>query len=106
MVSAFILLQQQRRNSILPHFLFVSTSNPLGFQHVGQILDTGQHPAQLGNAFHFTATPTRTNTPTATLFPVVTALPGTAGASIRNEDFPRSLVIVGGFSATALVSGG
>jgi hypothetical protein len=99
----------------LPYFLFLSASNPLGFQHVGQILDAGQHPAQLGNVFYFTATPTRThtptvtptrtNTPTATLLPVVTGLPGTGGAPIRNEDFPWSLVIAGGFSAIALVLG-
>jgi hypothetical protein len=60
--------------------LFLSASNLLGFQHVGQVLDTGQHPAQLGNIIHYTATPTRTNTPTATLLPVVTGLPGTGGA--------------------------
>jgi hypothetical protein len=60
--------------------LFLSASNPLSFQHVGQILDAGQHPAQLGNIFHYTATPIRTNTPTATLLPVVTGLPGTGGA--------------------------
>jgi hypothetical protein len=36
----------------------------------------------------------------------VTGLPSTGGAPIRNEDFPWSLlVIVGGFSAIALVLG-
>ena len=56
-----------------------------------------------------TATPTATQpggaTATATLLPVVTGLPSTGGAPIRNEDFPWSLVIVGGFSAIALVLG-
>jgi hypothetical protein len=32
-------------------------------------------------------------------------LPGSGGAPIRNEDFPWSVVIVGGFSAIALVLG-
>ena len=60
-----------------------------------------------------TATPISTPTPTgatatpppATLLPVVTGLPVAGGAPIRNEDFPWSLVIVGGFSAIALVLG-
>jgi type VI secretion system secreted protein VgrG len=42
----------------------------------------------------------------AALAGVVPGLPGTGGgAPIRNEDFPWSLVIVGGFSALALVFG-
>ncbi|MFA5874879.1 MAG: ice-binding family protein [Anaerolineales bacterium] len=52
-----------------------------------------------------TATPPGGATATATLLPVVTGLPYTGGAPIRNEDFPWSLVIVGGFSAIALVLG-
>jgi len=55
-----------------------------------------------------TVTPPTTATdtpPTATLLPVVTSLPGTGGAPIRSEGFPWSLVIVGGFSAMALVIG-
>jgi hypothetical protein len=43
--------------------------------------------------------------PTATHLPVFTALPGTGGAPIQNEDFPWSLVIAGGFSAIALFLG-
>jgi Ice-binding-like len=43
--------------------------------------------------------------PTATKLPVVTALPGTGGAPIQNEDFPWTLVIAGGFSAIALFLG-
>ncbi len=42
---------------------------------------------------------------TATRVPVVVGLPNTGGAPIRNEDFPWSLVIVGSFSAIALVLG-
>ena len=42
---------------------------------------------------------------TVTPLPVVTALPGTGGAPIRNQDFPWILVIIGGFSATALYLG-
>jgi hypothetical protein len=49
-----------------------------------------------------TATPVP---PTATKLPVVTALPGTGGAPIQNEDFPWTLVIAGGFSAIALFLG-
>jgi hypothetical protein len=54
-----------------------------------------------------TTKPTKKSTkkPTATLLPVVTGLPDTGGAPIRNEDFPWSLVIVGGFSVLALVFG-
>jgi type VI secretion system secreted protein VgrG len=52
-----------------------------------------------------TYTPTTTTTPTATRGPFITALPRTGGAPVRNEDFPWSLVIVGGFSAIALVFG-
>jgi hypothetical protein len=51
-----------------------------------------------------TSTPTR-RPPTATLLPIVTGLPGAGGGPIRNEDSPWSLVIVGGFSAIALVLG-
>ena len=53
------------------------------------------------------ATPTATSTkpPTATLLPVVTALPGTGGAPIRNDNLPWSLVIVAGFGAAALFLG-
>jgi hypothetical protein len=43
--------------------------------------------------------------PTATLLPVVTALPGTGGGPIQNEDFPWGLVIVGGLGAIALLFG-
>ncbi len=43
----------------------------------------------------------KTNTP----LPAVTALPGTGGGPIRNEDFPWSLVIVGGISVIALFLG-
>ena len=53
-----------------------------------------------------TGAPTATTAPpTETLLPVVTALPGTGGAPIRNEAFPWSLVIASGFSALALVLG-
>jgi hypothetical protein len=57
-----------------------------------------------------TTTPTVTGTrrpvaPTATLLPVIGGLPGTGGAPIRNENFPWSLVIVGGVSALALFLG-
>lgn len=54
--------------------------------------------------------PTATNTPappaaTATSLPVVTALPGTGGAPIRNDVSPWGLVIAGGLSAIALALG-
>jgi hypothetical protein len=53
-----------------------------------------------------TEAPTATTAaPTATNLPAVTALPGTGGAPIRNDVFPWSLVIAGGFSAIALVLG-
>ena len=54
-----------------------------------------------------TAAPTKTATarPTATLLPIVTGLPGAGGGPIRNQDSPWSLVILGGFSAIALVLG-
>jgi hypothetical protein len=42
---------------------------------------------------------------TLTLLPVVTGLPGTGGGPIRNEEFPWSLAIVGGFSALVLLLG-
>ncbi|HEX7395439.1 MAG TPA: ice-binding family protein [Anaerolineaceae bacterium] len=51
-----------------------------------------------------TSTPTR-QPATATLLPIVTGLPVAGGGPIRNADFPWSLVIVGGFSAIALVLG-
>jgi ice-binding like protein len=37
--------------------------------------------------------------------PAISGLPNTGGAPIRNEDFPWSLVVLGGFSAIALVLG-
>lgn len=53
-----------------------------------------------------TGAPTATTVaPTATQLPVVTALPPTGGAPIRNDGSPWSLVIAGGFSVIALVLG-
>ncbi|OGO41894.1 MAG: hypothetical protein A2W36_01855 [Chloroflexi bacterium RBG_16_58_14] len=46
-----------------------------------------------------------TKRPTKTPLPEVTGLPDTGGAPIRNEAFPWSLVVVGVFSAIALVFG-
>jgi hypothetical protein len=46
-----------------------------------------------------------TPAPTDTLLPVVTGLPGTGGAPIRNDGSPWGLLIVGGFSALALILG-
>jgi hypothetical protein len=43
--------------------------------------------------------------PAATDLPAVTALPGTGGAPIRNDDSPWGLLIAGGFSALALILG-
>ena len=43
--------------------------------------------------------------PKATLSAVVPGLPGTGGGPIRNEDFPWSLVIFGGFTVAALALG-
>jgi len=37
--------------------------------------------------------------------PAISGLPNTGGAPIRNEDFPWSLVVFGGFSAVALILG-
>ena len=37
--------------------------------------------------------------------PAISGLPNTGGAPIRNEDFPWSLVVFGGFSAIALILG-
>ena len=48
--------------------------------------------------------PTSTARPRATK-PAISGLPNTGGAPIRNEDFPWSLVVLGGFSAIALVLG-
>jgi hypothetical protein len=60
----------------------------------------------------FTPTPTFTPTstptkvpPTATLLPKVTGLPSTGGGPIRNDNFPWSLVILGGLCAIALFLG-
>jgi hypothetical protein len=57
-----------------------------------------------------TVPPTATNTqappaPTATNLPVVTALPGTGGAPIRNDVSPWGVFIAGGLSAIALALG-
>jgi hypothetical protein len=53
-----------------------------------------------------TAAPTATTAaPTDTPLPAVTALPGTGGAPIRNDNSPLGLVIAGSFSAIALVLG-
>jgi hypothetical protein len=67
---------------------------------------TGAPTATTGAPTATTAAPTATTAaPTATSLPVVTALPGTGGAPIRNDDSPLGLVIAGGFSAIALVLG-
>ena len=42
---------------------------------------------------------------TATPLPTIAGLPSTGGAPIQNDNFPWSLVIIGGFSAIALVLG-
>jgi hypothetical protein len=60
-----------------------------------------QQPGATATATTPGATPTN-RPPTNTPLPVVTSLPGTGGGPIRNEDFPWSLVILGGFSAIAL----
>ena len=54
-----------------------------------------------------TATATRrpTATATATLLPPVKGLPNAGGGPIRNENFPLSLVIIGGLSAIILAFG-
>jgi hypothetical protein len=46
-----------------------------------------------------------TPAPTDTLLPVVTGLPGTGGAPIRNDGSSLGLLIAGGFSALALILG-
>jgi type VI secretion system secreted protein VgrG len=46
-----------------------------------------------------------TKTPAPTDTPIIPRVPDTGGAPIRNNDFPWSLVIVGGFSAITLVLG-
>jgi hypothetical protein len=62
-------------------------------------------PATLTGTSTHIPPPAATSAPTATLLPVVTGLPGAGGAPIRNENFPWSWVIVGGFSAIALALG-
>lgn len=52
-----------------------------------------------------TSVPPTTAPPTATLLPSITGLPDTGGAPIRNEDSSWGLLIIGLFSATALVLG-
>ncbi len=67
---------------------------------------TGAPTATTGAPTATGEAPTATvEAPTETLLPAVTALPGTGGAPIRNDVFPWSLVIAGGFSAIALVLG-
>jgi type VI secretion system secreted protein VgrG len=51
------------------------------------------------------ATPTTAPEEEETPVPAVSGLPDTGGAPIRNNDFPWSLVVAGGFSAIALLLG-
>jgi hypothetical protein len=67
---------------------------------------TGAPTATSGAPTATAGAPTATTAaPTATNLPVVTALPGTGGAPIRNDISPWSLLIAGGFSALALILG-
>ncbi|HEX9092281.1 MAG TPA: ice-binding family protein [Anaerolineales bacterium] len=69
---------------------------------------TGAPTATTGAPTATTGAPTTTTAPpeaTATSLPVVTALPGTGGAPIRNDVSPWGLLIAGGFSALALILG-
>ena len=70
-------------------------------------------PASTATATEDMPTPTGTyipptataEVPTATNMPVMTALPPTGGAPLQSESSPWGLLIIGGFSALALVLG-
>ena len=70
-------------------------------------------PASTATATEDMPTPTGTyipptataEVPTATTMPVMTALPSTGGAPLQSESSPWGLLIIGGFSALAIVLG-
>jgi type VI secretion system secreted protein VgrG len=63
---------------------------------------TANVPTPTGTYIPPTAT---AEVPTATNMPVMTALPPTGGAPLQSESSPWGLLIIGGFSALALVLG-